>query len=187
MRYRQSVTTTTTTINTNNILNTLNIMLVFPLTLILLTCLPPHSQCQEFPELEAIFTREKDRLLSPEKRNTFQEALQESGGSNSHSERAKRDMPTMYMGKKKKLRTCANMNGILGGSNAFNYISFVLAILTLIVQTNNNINNNNNNLNQGMESIEKYYWDNSSLLFILLLLLLLSPSLFLIFFVDPLL
>ena len=63
-------------------------------------------------------------------------------------------MPTMYMGKKKKLRTCANMNGILGGSNAFNYISFVLAILTLIVQTNNNINNNNNNLNQGMGPIK---------------------------------
>ena len=62
--------------------------------------------------------------------------------------RQKRDMPTMYMGKKKKLRTCANMNGILGGSNAFNYISFVLAILTLVVNTNNNINNNNNNLNQ---------------------------------------
>merc|ERR1712155_220043 len=52
------------------------------------------------------------------------------------------------MGKKKKLRTCANMNGILGGSNAFNYVSFVLAILTLVVNTNNNLNNNNNNLNQ---------------------------------------
>ena len=77
----------------------------------------------------------------------------------------------MYMGKKKKLRTCANMNGILGGSNAFNYISFVLAILTLIVQTNNNINNNNNNLNQGMGPIKnvtgreklKLYIINSSL------------------------
>eukprot|EP00090_Calanus_glacialis_P007386 TRINITY_DN15831_c0_g1_i2.p1 TRINITY_DN15831_c0_g1~~TRINITY_DN15831_c0_g1_i2.p1 ORF type:complete len:353 (-),score=97.92 TRINITY_DN15831_c0_g1_i2:51-1109(-) len=57
-------------------------------------------------------------------------------------------MPTMYMGKKKKLRTCANMNGILGGSNAFNYVSFVMAVLTLVVNVNNNINNNNNNLNQ---------------------------------------
>merc|ERR1712080_800585 len=63
-------------------------------------------------------------------------------------ERGRRDMPTMYMEKKKKLRTCANMNGILGGSNAFNYISFVIGILTLIVNINNNINNNNNNLNQ---------------------------------------
>ena len=35
-----------------------------------------------------------------------------------------------------------------GGSNAFNYISFILAILTLVVNINNNINNNNNNLNQ---------------------------------------
>ena len=127
-------------------------MLLISLTIILLTSLPPQSQCslQGFSELEAIFAREKDRLLSPEKRNTFQAALQESGGS----ERAKRDMPTMYLGKKKKLRTCANMNGILGGSNAFNYISFVLAILTLIIQTNNNINNNNNNLNQGMGLIK---------------------------------
>ena len=136
--------------------------------------------------METIFAREKDFLLSPEKRNIFQAALQESGGSSSHSERAKRDMPTMYLGKserakrdmptmylgkserakrdmptmylgkKKKLRTCANMNGILGGSNAFNYVSFVLAILTLIVQTNNNINNNNNNLNQGMGQIKKH-------------------------------
>merc|ERR1719458_396306 len=57
-------------------------------------------------------------------------------------------MPTMYMGKKKKLRQCVNMNGILGGSNAFNYISFVVGILTLVVNVNNNINNNNNNLNQ---------------------------------------
>ena len=124
--------------------------------------------------MEAIFAREKDLLLSPEKRNILQAALLESGGSSSpserakrdmptmymgkNSERAKRDMPTMYMGKKKKLRTCANMNGILGGSNAFNYVSFVLAILTLIVQTNNNINNNNNNLNQGVGQIKKHNW-----------------------------
>merc|ERR1712038_2235798 len=39
-------------------------------------------------------------------------------------------------------------NGILGGSNAFNYVSFVIGILTLVVNVNNNINNNNNNLNQ---------------------------------------
>ena len=37
---------------------------------------------------------------------------------------------------------------IVGGSNAFNYITFVVAILTLVVNINNNINNNNNNLNQ---------------------------------------
>ena len=35
-----------------------------------------------------------------------------------------------------------------GGSNAFNYVSFVVGILTLVVNVNNNINNNNNNLNQ---------------------------------------
>ena len=36
----------------------------------------------------------------------------------------------------------------LGGQNAFNYVSFVVAFLTLVVNVNNNINNNNNNLNQ---------------------------------------
>ena len=35
-----------------------------------------------------------------------------------------------------------------GGQNAFNYVSFVVAILTLVVNVNNNVNNNNNNLNQ---------------------------------------
>merc|ERR1711860_133067 len=67
---------------------------------------------------------------------------------NLNTGRTKRDMPTMYMGKKKKLRQCVNMNGILGGSNAFNYVSFVVGILTLVVNVNNNLNNNNNNLNQ---------------------------------------
>ena len=37
---------------------------------------------------------------------------------------------------------------LIGGQNAFNYVSFVVAILTLVVNVNNNINNNNNNLNQ---------------------------------------
>ena len=37
---------------------------------------------------------------------------------------------------------------IAGGTNAYNYITFVVAILTLVVNINNNINNNNNNLNQ---------------------------------------
>ena len=38
-------------------------------------------------------------------------------------------------------------SGILGGSNAFNFINFVAAVVTLVVNINNNINNNNNNLN----------------------------------------
>ena len=99
-----------------------------------------------FETLDSLFENYKESVLSEENRDIFEDAVkiseQDSGG------RKKRDMPTMYMGKKKKLRTCANMNGILGGSNAFNTISFILAILTLVVNTNNNINNNNNNLNQ---------------------------------------
>merc|ERR1719414_1477894 len=39
------------------------------------------------------------------------------------------------------------MNGVLGGSNAFNFLSFVAGVITLIVNVNNNVNNNNNNLN----------------------------------------
>ena len=49
--------------------------------------------------------------------------------------------------KKQKVRTCQNMAGIIGGSNAFNFINFVAAVVTLVVNVNNNINNNNNNLN----------------------------------------
>ena len=122
------------------------LLLVTPL-LLLLTSLP-FLAADQFQELDLIFARYTEgRLLSHEERLAFQEAVSRPGDGS--SARTKRDMPTMYMGKKKKLRTCANMNGILGGSNAFNYISFVLAILTLVINTNNNLNNNNNNLNQG--------------------------------------
>ncbi len=37
---------------------------------------------------------------------------------------------------------------VVGGQNAFNYVSLIMAILTLVVNVNNNNNNNNNNLNQ---------------------------------------
>ncbi|XP_023327305.1 putative uncharacterized protein DDB_G0283223 [Eurytemora carolleeae] len=39
------------------------------------------------------------------------------------------------------------MAGILGGSNAFNFLNFVAGVVTIVVNVNNNINNNNNNLN----------------------------------------
>ena len=97
-------------------------------------------------ELNTIFNNFKDSFTSDETREIFNNAVLSS--EQRETSRSKRDMPTMYMNKKKKLRTCANMNGILGGSNAFNTISFILAILTLVVNVNNNINNNNNNLNQ---------------------------------------
>ena len=41
----------------------------------------------------------------------------------------------------------SNLISIPGGSNAFNFINFVAAVVTLMVNVNNNINNNNNNLN----------------------------------------
>ena len=104
-------------------------------------------------ELDTILTNYKHSVLTDKEVELFDEAVntvKEGDKDNARSmpRRAMRAMPTMYMDKKKKLRTCANMNGILGGSNAFNYVSFVLAILTLVVNTNNNLNNNNNNLNQ---------------------------------------
>ena len=100
--------------------------------------------------LDELFETHKEVWLSDDNREQFDKAVNPKDIENVEGaqERAKRDMPTMYMGKKKKLRTCANMNGILGGSNAFNYVSFVMAVLTLVVNVNNNINNNNNNLNQ---------------------------------------
>ena len=75
------------------------------------------------------------------------------------------DFPVMHIKQGKKKRTCQNMNGVLGGSNAFNFLSFVAGVITLvslffalikinitsnnmqIVNVNNNVNNNNNNLN----------------------------------------
>ena len=61
---------------------------------------------------------------------------------------SKRDeFPVMHIKQSKKKRTCQNMNGVLGGSNAFNFLSFVAGVITLVVNVNNNINNNNNNVN----------------------------------------
>ena len=101
-----------------------------------------------FDLLDKILEQQKDKLLqNEEERLIFEEAMKFEEVDIGINSRTKRDMPTMYMGKKKKLRQCVNMNGILGGSNAFNYVSFVIGILTLVVNVNNNINNNNNNNN----------------------------------------
>ena len=43
----------------------------------------------------------------------------------------KRSFPKIHV-KGKKKRTCQNMNGILGGSNAFNFMSFVAGVITLV-------------------------------------------------------
>ena len=42
------------------------------------------------------------------------------------------DFPVMHVKQSKKKRTCQNMNGILGGSNAFNFLSFVAGGITLV-------------------------------------------------------
>ena len=41
------------------------------------------------------------------------------------------DFPTIHV-KGTKKRTCQNMNGVLGGSNAFNFMSFVAGVITLV-------------------------------------------------------
>lgn len=38
--------------------------------------------------------------------------------------------------------------GVASGSNALSYMSFVAAVITLVLNINNNINANNNNLNR---------------------------------------
>lgn len=60
-------------------------------------------------------------------------------------------MPVIYMpgggAGAKKTRKCAQVNGLLGGFNTFNYLTFVTGVLTLVLNVNNNLNNNNNNNN----------------------------------------
>ncbi|XP_023349347.1 GATA zinc finger domain-containing protein 15 [Eurytemora carolleeae] len=49
----------------------------------------------------------------------------------------------------KKAKKCKNVqsSGIASGSNSLSYMSFVAAIITLVLNINNNINANNNNNN----------------------------------------
>ena len=49
-----------------------------------------------------------------------------------HSLVKRSDFPVMHVKQSKKKRTCQNMNGILGGSNAFNFLSFVAGVITLV-------------------------------------------------------
>ena len=37
--------------------------------------------------------------------------------------------------------------GLLGGANAFHFLTFVVGLATLVVNVENNLNQNNNNLN----------------------------------------
>ena len=49
----------------------------------------------------------------------------------SHRQKRNSQFPKITR-KKKKIRSCQNMAGILGGTNAFNFINFVAAVVTLI-------------------------------------------------------
>ena len=55
-----------------------------------------------------------------------------SNESELHSLVKRNDFPVMHVKQSKKKRTCQNMNGILGGSNAFNFLSFVAGVITLV-------------------------------------------------------
>ena len=50
----------------------------------------------------------------------------------------------------KKAKKCKNLRsyGVASGANALSYMSFVAAVITLVININNNINANNNNNNQ---------------------------------------
>merc|ERR1712241_1209782 len=70
-----------------------------------------------------------------------------------HSDREKRSddiaSQTVYQFQKKQ-KKCKNLRsyGVASGSNALSYMSFVAAVITLVININNNINANNNNNNQ---------------------------------------
>jgi hypothetical protein len=42
------------------------------------------------------------------------------------------EFPKMHIKQGTKKRTCQNMKGVLGGSNAFNFMSFVAGVITLV-------------------------------------------------------
>ena len=52
-----------------------------------------------------------------------------------------------YSPPKRKCRNTSSL-GVASGSNALSYMSFVAAVITLVLNINNNINANNNNLNR---------------------------------------
>ena len=56
----------------------------------------------------------------------------EEDASNLHFVVKRSDFPVMHIKQGKKKRTCQNMNGVLGGSNAFNFLSFVAGVITLV-------------------------------------------------------
>ena len=46
------------------------------------------------------------------------------------------------------LKKCFHIpKGLLGGANAFHFLTFVVGLATLVVNVENNLNQNNNNLN----------------------------------------
>ena len=56
----------------------------------------------------------------------------------------------MYFQYSPPKRKCRNTQSlaVASGSNALSYMSFVAAVITLVLNINNNINGNNNNLNR---------------------------------------
>ena len=52
-----------------------------------------------------------------------------------------------YTPPKKKCKQLQSL-GVASGANALSYMSFVAAVITLVLNINNNINANNNNLNR---------------------------------------
>lgn len=90
--------------------------------------------------------QEHDQQQQQQEHDQQQHKKQQHGIRLRRSEAASQ---TVYQYQKKP-RKCANLRsqGIANGSNALSYMSFVAAIITLVLNINNNINANNNNNNQ---------------------------------------
>merc|ERR1739845_119215 len=71
----------------------------------------------------------------------------------SNEDKVKRSEPSFvqtvfqYSPPKRKCRNTQSL-AVASGSNALSYMSFVAAVITLVLNINNNINANNNNLNR---------------------------------------
>ncbi|CAL4116546.1 unnamed protein product [Meganyctiphanes norvegica] len=83
----------------------------------------------------------------PKLKNSFTKTQALNTKQNRNSATASRQMPPMYMQGDSKKRPCVNTKGIFSGHSTFDYLSFVTAIISMVLNANNNINDNNDNNN----------------------------------------
>ena len=74
------------------------------ISIVLLIFTETHPVNCNFETLDSLFEDYKESVISDDNREIFEDAVRLSEEEGPRG-RQKRDMPTMYMGKKKKLRT----------------------------------------------------------------------------------